>query len=114
MRGKQLDQPYVSEVFTFVTASPLDFGVLYAGDEIVEAQLIIEVPFDDPAAVVTLGLQSATGVLLSSGDIDPTVVGTYSTEAARNVVAADAVRVQVVPGASTQGSGRVVVSVRRK
>lgn len=114
MRGKQVDQPYVSsDVFTFTTSSPFDFGVLYAGDEIVEAEVTVDTPFDDPSTILTLGLQSATGSLLSSSDIDPTVVGTYSTGASKKITAADAVRLQVVPGASTQGSGRVVVSVRR-
>lgn len=99
--------------FDYTTTSPLDFGLLNPGDVVVLSDVIVEVPFDDPTAILTLGQASNTGNILDSTSIDPTTSGTYNSIQAFPISGADAIRLQVVPGTSTQGSGIVVVSIRR-
>jgi hypothetical protein len=105
--------PFISADFVFSSPTPLDFGVLNAGDEIVSADVIIETAFDDPGAILTLGRATSTGSILTSADIDPNTVGTYNSLSGARVGGPDAIRLQLVPLASTQGAGRVVVVVRR-
>lgn len=98
--------------FTRLSGNPFDFGALVAGEAIIEVAVLIEVAFDDPTTVITFGKASATGGILPSNTIDPTTPGTYNSEEVVPVTAADACRLQVVPGASTQGAGRVVVTIQ--
>ena len=115
LRGKQIaEAPFFEALFTFTTPTPLDFGALVSGDVIVDSDVVIETPFDDPAAMLSFGLQSSPGNILPIAAIDPSTAGTYNNGADFPVSGPDGFRLQIIPGASTQGSGRVVVSVRRQ
>jgi hypothetical protein len=115
LRGKQTAEiPDYAQVFLFTSPVTIDFGTLQAGDIIVDADVVVETTFDDPTAILTLGLVSSPGNILPSNAIDPTLVGTYNNSADFPVTGADALRLQVLPGTSTQGAGRAVVTVRRK
>lgn len=99
--------------FNFDDSSPLDFGSLANGDEIVDAEVEITTVFDDANALVTLGQTTITGNILNSAQIDPLTVGTYHNGENFPITGADGVRIQVVPGTSTQGQGRALVTIRR-
>jgi hypothetical protein len=99
--------------FLFSDPSPIDFGVLAANDEVVNADLVIETPFDDPAATLTLGLTSAPGGILGSAFNDPQNAGTYNSQDNLRAAGADSLRLVISPAASTAGSGRVYVTVRK-
>ncbi len=103
---------FIEVAFTFATATPLDFGTLNAGDEVVDVSVVVTTTFDDPAALLSLGLVSNPGCFLATNEVTPGAVGTYfaKTEA---VTGSDRLRLQVLPGTSSQGSGRVVALVRR-
>lgn len=103
----------LTQIFNFDDVSPIDFGTLKAGDEIVDAEVEITTTFDDASALVTLGQTTVTGNILNSAQIDPTVVGTYHNAENFKITGADGVRIQVVPGTSTQGQGRALVTIRR-
>ena len=103
----------IDKVFNFNDASPIDFGTLKNGDEIVNAELEITTVFDDAAALVTLGQTTSTGNILNSAQIDPLTLGTYHNGENFKITGADGVRIQIVPGTSTQGQGRAVVTIRR-
>lgn len=105
--------PYIVTTFSLATASPLDFGALFTGDEILDSDVVIEVPFDDPTAMLSFGLVSSPGNILSTAAIDATTVGTYNNSEDFSLAAPDSLRLQILPGASTQGSGKVIVTVRR-
>lgn len=111
--GGDRDNIFVYAEFGFATASPLDVGVLMPGDVIENADILIEVPFDDPAATLTLGLASDPASILPASGIDPQHAGTYNNGADFPITVADAIRLEIVRGASTQGVGRVIVTVRR-
>ncbi len=109
--GSQLVTIPVS--FTFATGTPLDFGTLVSGDQILGYTVAIDVVFDDSAALLALGQVSSPGNLLPTNAIDPTVLGTYHGGESLLVAGADSFRLNITPGTSTQGSGRVNVLVRR-
>lgn len=99
--------------FTFATASPLDFGTLVSGDEILDAEIDITTVFDDAAALLSLGQVSSPGNIFSTADVDTTKLGTYHVGENFLVSGADSIRLQNLPGTSTQGAGRVTLTVRR-
>ena len=107
------DTETLIQSFTFSTTSPLDFGTLGSGDIVLNSEVEISTVFDDASTVVTLGLSTATGSILSSGEINPLKTGTYQDMANHDISGADAIRLQIVPGTSTQGAGRAIVTVRR-
>lgn len=95
--------------FTYTDSTPLDFGSLPAGASLVEAQVAIDIPFNDPATLLSLGTVSAPDTILPTNTIDPTVASTYSNGESVFVPTADSLRFKILPAASTQGAGRVVV-----
>lgn len=95
--------------FDLFTSSPLDFGPLLAGQQIIEAQVVIDQPFDDIATLISLGTVSAPDTILPTNTIDPLTSSTYMTEENVLVAVPDQMRFKLNPAASTQGSGRVVV-----
>ena len=99
--------------FAFDTASPIDFGSLVAGDQILESEVVIDTVFDDAAALLALGQVSDPGNILPTNQINAQVTGTYANAENFLVAGADQLRLQITPFASTQGSGRVVVRIRR-
>lgn len=103
----------IDQVFNFDDSSPIDFGTLVNGDEIVNTEVEITTIFDDAAAIVTLGQTTDTGNILNANQIDPINVGTYHNAENFKITGADGVRIQIVPGTSTQGQGRAVVTIRR-
>ena len=103
----------IDQIFNFDDASPVDFGILASGDEIVDTEVEITTVFDDAAAIVTLGQTTATGNILDAARIDPTSLGTYHNAENFQITGADGVRIQIVPGSSTKGQGRAVVTIRR-
>ena len=98
--------------FLFSTGTPVDFGALVVGDQIIDAEITIDVPFDDPTALLALGLVSNPGSLLPTNAVDPQTAGTYHNGENILITGSDQIRLQITPGTSTQGSGRVVVTVR--
>ena len=113
--GRQLKKVCISwvEDFDFTTTSPHDFAPLEAGDYVTDWELEVTTAFDDPAAWLTLGTVSATGSILAINQNDPGTVGTYASQENFKASGSDAVRLVISPGTSTQGAGRVVVTIRR-
>ncbi len=97
--------------FDYTSVGAINFGALEAGDSIVNTQLVIDVPFDDPSTLLSIGLTSNPDGILASTEIDPLVASTYGMQANFLVTGADALRLKVFPFSSTQGAGRVVVLV---
>ena len=103
---------WITQAFNFGSPTIVLFGAFGVGDEIVSTIVSITTPFNDPAALLSLGLQSDPGSILPTNGIDAQAVGTYQDARAR-VTGVDAMQLQVLPGASTAGAGRVTVLVRR-
>jgi hypothetical protein len=101
----------IEAAFGHAFSGAIDFGTLAPGDSVIGVQLVIDEAFDDPAALISLGLVSNPDGILSTANVDPGVVSTYGAQENVLVTGADAFRLKVFPFASTQGAGRVVAVV---
>lgn len=97
--------------FDHTFSGVLDFGALAPGDSVIGVQLVIDVPFDDPSTLVSLGLVSNPDGILSTAEVDPNRASTYGAQENVLVMIADSFRLKVFPVASIQGAGRVVAIV---
>ena len=107
------DVDYEVVDFFYNTASPVIFCNLAVGDLILEARVTITTPFDDAAAMVSIGPTSNPDSLLATNETKPTVASDYITERSFKAAGSDSVTLKIVPGTSTQGAGRAVVICRR-
>jgi hypothetical protein len=105
--------PFESVSFDYLTPTPLDFGTLSINDIMVQVSISIITPFDDAATILSFGLVSNPGNILPSNMIDPTAIGTYHAGENVSIGGADQFRLQILPGTSTQGAGKVVAVVRK-
>jgi hypothetical protein len=103
----------LKQTFQYDDASPVDFGVLNAGDEIINSELEITTVFDDPGTIITLGQQTSPANILDAARVDATIIATFHNGSNFQIAGADACRIQIVPGSSTQGAGRAVITIRR-
>jgi len=98
--------------FLFNTPSPLVFGTLNPGDLIINSEIEITTPFNDPASILQASLVSGP-ILINAGENDPTTNGTYGAERNTDITLPDQASLTIIPGASTQGAGRIILNVRR-
>ena len=98
--------------FAFNDGSPLVVVAVPAGSRLIQASVVVEVAFDDPAAMLELGVTLDLSRILAASDIVPSVVAQYLTNAAVPL-GLDVVVLSISPGASTMGSGRVVLVALR-
>lgn len=97
--------------FDYTTASPADFGIVRISDLIIRSEIEVTTPFDDPAA--TLRLQLGTGeIIIQQAEVDPGAVGNYGNDDNLKAASQTTGRLVISPGISTQGAGRVVLSIR--
>jgi len=99
--------------FTYLSPAVNDFGTLLANDLIIETRVEIDTPFDDVAALISIGPVSNPDSLLATNQIDPTTACDYGTQEGLKITAPDAMRLKISAGTSTQGAGRALVVFRR-
>jgi hypothetical protein len=97
--------------FDHTLSGALNFGVLAVGESVIGVQLVIDVAFNDPGTLISLGLVSNPDGILSTANVNPNAVSTYDAQENIRVVAPDAFRLKVFPFTSTQGAGRVIAIV---
>jgi hypothetical protein len=93
--------------FTFISGS-LVLQQVFPGDIIDSAWVLIDTPFDDPAASILLGTTLAPGLIFGLGDVTSSVVDQYANQAVTEFALTEFLVLTISPGASTQGSGRVI------
>jgi len=99
--------------FAYNDASPKVAGILNPGDIVIESELEVITPFDDPAATLALGTIAVPGRFVGVTENQPDVANNYANSANFPITVAEQCRVTISPGTSTQGAGRVSVTVRR-
>jgi len=99
--------------FAFNTASPLVAIPVVNGESVLDTKIVITTVFDDPAAVLALGTIASPSVFIPAANNDPQTVGGYGSEENVNFTGAEAVRLTLTPGTSTQGAGYLVVVIKR-
>lgn len=97
--------------FAYNDASPKVFGTLNLNDTIINSEIEIFTDFDDVASLLQLSI-TGQDTILATGDVDATLIGTYGNETNYTVSPASTLTLAISPGSSTQGAGRVTVSVR--
>ena len=97
--------------FTFASASPIVVGGLNPGDTVITSYVAIEVAFDDPTATAMLGITATPDLFLGAIKIQRAYE--YSQPATYTTLAETNVQLSLVPGASTAGSGYVLILIRR-
>lgn len=98
--------------FSFASASPIVVAQVLPGNVVTRAVIVIETPFDDPAASVLLGTTTDPSLYFNASDSDPSVSGQYGSEQVLNVVLPDYLILTVQPSASSQGAGRLYYEMR--
>ena len=100
--------------FSFSTPSPMTLANLKAGDIIDEADVVITTVFDDAAATLEVGTVASPGLVLPTTKIDPTILDrTFTSSVKHEISVAEILRLTISPGASTQGAGFVLFTIRR-
>lgn len=97
--------------FTFATPFPLTLHALAAGDIVSEVQVVVEVPFDDPAATLTLGTPGTPTAIFAASETSLAESARFETGRDYRPVSSETLRLSVVPGTSTVGSGYVLFDV---
>lgn len=100
-------------MFDYGSGERVLIGPLLAGDMVLNASVVIETAFDDPATILALGTRSAPGRILAAADITPTLSSTYGSDEIVPILVPDMLMLQVSAGSSTRGCGRALVSVRK-
>lgn len=100
--------------FTFSSASPLTITTVQANDVIEEVVLVIETPFDDPAATVQIGTFANPSLVFAAVETDVTLAGGQFSNPLNEVApVADSLILTLSPAASTAGSGYILFRLRR-
>ncbi len=95
--------------FTFATASPLAVVSLAAGEYIARADVQITTAFDNAGALLTLGDSGDPDSILTSAEIDATLVGSYRTF--DYFEGAASIELAITPAGSTAGAGVVYLQI---
>ena len=99
--------------FDYNTASPMTLLNVPPGIWVDKCDVVITDEFDDAAATLQAGTVASPSLFLATNQIDPTVKGTYSSDDNHKMLLAEILRLTLDPGASTKGSGTVILTIRR-
>jgi len=83
-----------------------------AGQLLDRAALLVEVPFDDPAATVSMGTTTDPGSVFNDSDVDLGLSGQYENRILTLFPVNDFLIFSVSPGSSTRGSGILLYKVQ--
>jgi len=98
--------------FAFNDGSPKTIATMSAGQAVIDSEVVITDIFDDVAATLALGTSGTPSALLGTGDIDPTSLDTNGSDTNITFSGADTIVLTITPGASTKGSGYVVLLLK--
>jgi hypothetical protein len=98
--------------FTFASGSII-VQVVEAGSFLDGAILVIDVPFDDPAATIKVGTTTLDSVVFGVTDNAPFAANQYANQEMTSFPIDDILQLIVSPAGSTQGSGTLLYRYRR-
>jgi len=98
--------------FAFDDGFALSLIPLEPGELIIDTELVIEIPYDDPAATLQLGLLNSPneGIIFKTNQLDPSDAGQYRNPEHFSSPISEQVVLRNLPGTSTQGSGYVLIA----
>ena len=100
----------VCVAFTYTTISPLTIYYTAVGDAITGARVHIETEFDE-ASTVSVGHTGSQVAIMDTAENFTTEAGDYECTRFLTYSGSDSIKLYITPGASTQGTGHVVLYV---
>jgi hypothetical protein len=104
---------YIKYPFTFLSATPQTVYTLITGEMVTDTELVIETVYDDNAATLSVGVAVDVELIIAIKGNDPTKLGNYGNNENYEFGVDTAILLTLAPGASTQGSGYVLLEVKR-
>ena len=104
---------YIKFPFTYLSATPQTVYTLITGEMITDTELVIETGYDDPNATLALGVFADIQLIIAIKGNNPNKLGNYGNNENFEFLVDTAIILTLVPGASTQGSGYVLLEVKR-
>jgi hypothetical protein len=103
----------VSVDFAYNDVTPVVLTTLNAGDKVIISEIKTTLVFDDAASFVRLGIPASPDLLMAATDSKVSRIGTYSSQQNKDILVGTTLQLIISPGASTQGTGQVIVTIRR-
>jgi hypothetical protein len=100
----------VCVAFIYTTISPLTIYYTIPGDVITGARIHIETEFDE-ASTVSVGHTGSQVAIMDTTENFTTEAGDYECTRFITYSGSDSIKMYITPGASTQGTGHVVLYV---
>lgn len=99
--------------FTYLSGASISITTLTENATISKVRTFIETVFNDATATLSVGLAGNEEILQATNENDLTSIGSYESWAERDLVVGNELQIFLSAGTSTQGSGRVVVTISR-
>jgi hypothetical protein len=99
-----------SAYYSYTDVNPLDLVIVPTGKTVIAATVIVVTPFNDPAATLSMGTAADANSILTTADIVPGSVGTYTAYPATRYGSDTQLVMGIVPGTSTQGDGVLTIN----
>ena len=109
-KGDPGTSSFIKVSFTFTNTPSIIILSVVDGDCIVDSEIVIETPFDDPAATLSLGSVANNSLILSTIENRPTIADNYGNEENFKFAISEQIRLYINAGASTQGAGYILIS----
>lgn len=111
--GGSGDLEEVCVPFQYNSTSPLVIDNIVAGQKVVNSEIEILTPFDDPGAVLRLGTFADDDLIMTEDMNNPQIVHLSVNHDNFEFLVNDSVILTISPGTSTQGSGKVNLTIDR-
>lgn len=99
--------------FSHDTPSPLLVAEQLALELITDSVVCVETAFDDVAATLVLGSVGVPGLIFDTTELKPARVAQYQNEGVLTALLTTTIQLTIAPGASTTGSGFVLLTLKR-
>lgn len=100
-------------LFEYNDSSPKTVATLNVGDLLIDTELEILTVFNDASATLQLGVPGDINKIIKTTFNKPSRIGNYGTDCNYKATGTEQLILTIVPGTSTQGSGRLVLQIRR-
>lgn len=100
---------WIKVPFTFSDASPKLVAIIPAGSVVASVDIVILTQFSDTSATLSAGTVANPQELVSTTDVYPASVGTFSTVPGKLYVSETHVVLTITPGTSISGNGMLII-----
>jgi len=95
---------------SYSDSNPVVLGILEGGTTVLNVDVLVITPFNDPSAAMTIGTDAQDDAFMGAGMLDPTTAGTYINESQQQVLSLTVLKAFFTPGFSGTGSVQIVIT----